>query len=167
MWRVGRHLNYAQGKELTRPTILAALREKYGQESDARGGTHRWLFDEQGRRVTGNIFNMDSFRVCSGFFMPAGANEEIPPAGGAPLGRFLQNVVVNAPEHRACRLRGVVAGLEGGLNPDMIRIVRLSVVDPAIGIAAELATQGAIAGAGADAERRQREEAERRAKPKF
>ncbi|HVY63687.1 MAG TPA: hypothetical protein VHH11_02590 [Gammaproteobacteria bacterium] len=59
VWKVARQLEVTTpGQEMSRTTLVEALRKKYGREDHASlpngGGDMVWLFDENGRRATEN-----------------------------------------------------------------------------------------------------------------
>ncbi len=153
VWYVGRQLTFQAepgcGKETALSSVLGALREKYGQESsaDPQLGHYEWLFDDRGQRVAGRSPDQCSSFTGSGW-------------GGNHDARLV-------PPEEGCRFVIVHALFQKGATPALVKILQVTMINPAVGVTASLASKALSASVDAAAAKRELDEAARQGRPKL
>ena len=167
VWRVARHLQFAEGKQTTIPNVIASLRAKYGPEAWMPSGrviALTWYFDEQGHRT--NLPAGTHPGTCAGRIGPTVPMWGIPAGHGAPY-PLIQPLPVSEQEE-ICRAVVVVQAIATqGIDQRLVGVLDVVIADLALEARAHRATVQMLANAAAGQQQKELDRANQQEGPKL
>ena len=167
VWRVARHLQFAQGKQTTIQNVIATLRTKYGPEAWMPSGRMimlTWYFDERGRRV--NLPGGAQPANCAGKTGPTVPLWGIPAGHGAPY-PLIQPLPVSEQEEICRSVVVVYATANPGIDERLVGSLDVVIADLPLETRAHRATVQMLADAAAGQQQKELDRASQQSGPKL